>query len=127
MTAAAVKRTLERLGEGLSNGDVDAITSCWEVPMMVLSDWGAMPVAEMSEITAFFTQALTAYAAQGLTSTRPEIELIEQLSDRLYQATVRWPAYDAQGNERRSEWTHYVLRIGDDGQPRIRVALTLAN
>jgi hypothetical protein len=37
---------------------------------------------------------------------------------------VRWPAFDAAGTERASERSHYILRLGYDGQPRIRVALT---
>lgn len=37
---------------------------------------------------------------------------------------VRWPSFDDQGKARSVEMSHYLLRIGGDGKPRIQVALT---
>jgi hypothetical protein len=34
-------------------------------------------------------------------------------------------SFDEAGAERSSERSHYILRLGDDGQRRIQVALTM--
>jgi hypothetical protein len=57
-------------------------------------------------------------------STRPELERVEMLTDTLASVDVRWPAYDASGTEISSERSHYIIHLGQDGQLRIRVALT---
>jgi hypothetical protein len=46
------------------------------------------------------------------------------LSETLAAVDVRWPAFDASGQEKSSERSHYILRLGTDGQAYIRVALT---
>ena len=43
---------------------------------------------------------------------------------RLASVDVRWTSFDAAGAERTNEHSHYILWLGDDGQLRIRVALT---
>jgi hypothetical protein len=44
---------------------------------------------------------------------------------RLTAVDVRWPAFDEAGEEKVSERSHYILRLGDDGNHRIQVALTM--
>jgi hypothetical protein len=119
-----IRRMLERLGQALSTGDVKGVASCWAVPSLVLSENGATPVAALSEVETFFAQAIEWYRSRGLVSTKPEVERIERLSDRLSAVDVRWPAFDSAGREQAAERSHYLLQRGDDGQPRIRVALT---
>jgi hypothetical protein len=121
-----IRTFLERYGEAIGAGDVAAIARCWEVPALVLADQGAIAVNAASEIEAFFRQAREAYAAQGLVATRPQLERVEALGDRLAAVDVRWPAFDEAGTEPASERSHYILWLGDDGEPRIRVALTRA-
>lgn len=124
MRVNGVERTLDKLGKALSTGDIAAVAQCWAVPSLVLSDEGVIAVSEMSQITALFTQAMTWYESQGLASTRPEIEQLEQLSESIFGVTVRWPAFDASGAEVTSERSQYLMVVGEDGEPRIRVALT---
>jgi hypothetical protein len=57
-------------------------------------------------------------------STSPELERVEILSETLVSVDVRWPAFDSSGKEKSSERSHYILQLGGDGGPQIRVALT---
>ena len=124
MDADQLRRFLEQYARALSAGDLRGIADCWEVPALVLSDDGAIAVAAAGEIERFFARAVEWYRSQGLAFTQPELERVEPLSAKLATVDVRWPTFDAAGTERTSERSHYILRLGDDGQPRIRVALT---
>ena len=123
--AEVVRRFLAALGTALSEGDVARVTRSWEVPSLVLSDEGVIAVSDTNEIEAFFAGAIQWYRARGLVSTRPEIQSIETLGARLCSVDVRWLAFDAEGAEKTSERSRYILRIEDDDNLRIRVALTL--
>jgi len=118
-----IMRLLERYDEALSAGDTQVISDCWEVPALVLSDEGAVAVNDKSEIEKFFSQAIEWYRTQGITSTRPELERADMMSDKLASVDVRWPAFDQSGIEKSSERSHYILQLGKDGQMRIRVAI----
>ena len=119
-----IQRFLEHLGQALSTGDLAEISRCWEVPALVLSDEESVLVSSQEHIETFFAEAVQWYRSQGLMSTRPRIERVEALTERLASVDVRWPAFDEAGMEKTSERSHYILRRGDDGQLRIRVALT---
>jgi hypothetical protein len=124
MTEDQIRGMLDRLGHALSSGDPKAVASCWQVPALVLSDEGVEAVATMEEIVRFFAGAIEWYHSRGLSATRPEVDRIDRVSEKLSAVDVRWRAFDAAGKEHASEHSHYILRLGDDGQPRIRVALT---
>ena len=126
ITRDAVQRFLETLGGALTRGDAAAVARCWEVPALVLADQGAIMVGDLAEVERFFARADEHYRARGLVSTRPLILQFEPLGDRLASVLVRWPAFDASGAEKSSERSHYLLRLGDDGQPRIRVSTTVS-
>jgi hypothetical protein len=119
-----IRSMLERYGIALSTGDLKMIVSCWEVPALVISDEGAIAVSEIGQVDEFFGQAIGWYQVQGMTSTRPELKRVELMSDRLASVDVRWPAFNASGNEVFSEVSHYILCLSKDEQIRIRVALT---
>jgi hypothetical protein len=114
---------LERYGRALSDGDLPGISACWEVPALVLSDQGVVGVSAAAEIEEFFGQAVAWYRSQGLVSTRPLIERLEPMGEKVASVDVRWSALDAAGEERSSERSRYITLLGDDGEPRIRVAL----
>jgi len=119
-----ILRFLEAYGAAISAGDITVVSNSWTVPALVLSDQGALAVSDASEIQAFFAQGIEYYRTQGLISTKPELERVEMLSETLVSVDVRWPAYDSFGIEKSSERSHYILQLGGDGQPQIRVALT---
>jgi len=115
---------LERYGAALSNGDLPEIAASWAVPSLVLSDEGAIAVTDPAQVTSFFGQAVAWYRSNGIAATEPALELAEALSERLTAVEVRWAQIDAAGAELGSELSAYILHRGDDGQLRIRVALT---
>jgi hypothetical protein len=119
-----IVQLLEYVGQALSAGDFREASACWEVPALVLSDEGANAVSDTSEIEKFFAQAAEWYRSQGIASTKPEIERVEVLSEKLAAVDVRWPSFDASGQEKSSERSHYIVQLGKDNQVHIRVALT---
>lgn len=82
-----------------------------------------MAFGNLDEIEKLMNQASESYRAKGIVATKPHIEQIEMLSDKLAAVDVRWPSLDASGNEKASERSHYIVQLGEDG-PHIRVALT---
>jgi len=123
MQTDQISQLLEQLGQALSAGDLHKAAACWGVPALVLSDEAAMAVSDRSEIEEFFSQAADWYHLQGITSTKPEIERVDSLSEKLASVDVRWPSFDASGKEKSSERSHYVVQLAEDGQLYIRVAL----
>jgi len=123
METDQISQLLEQLGQALSAGDLHKAAACWGVPALVLSDEAAMAVSDRSEIEEFFSQAADWYHLQGIASTRPEIERVDSLSEKLASVDVRWPSVDATGKEKSSERSHYIVQLAEDGQVYIRVAL----
>lgn len=121
-----ITQFLNRYGRALSEGDMPGVSRCWEVPALVLSDEGSIAVAEAAEIETFFAQAVEWYRSHGLVETKPQLEWVEMLSNRLISVNVRWSTLDAAGEEKSFERSHYILWRGEDGEPRIRVALTMS-
>jgi hypothetical protein len=119
-----IRQFLERYGQALSAGDTPAIVECWAVPALILADEGARVVTDAGEIATFFAQVVAWYRAQGIMATRPELERVDRLSEKLAAVDVRWPSFDAAGNEQSSERSHYLLQRGEDEQIRFRVTLT---
>jgi hypothetical protein len=61
MNETKSKQFLERYGVALSAGDLPGIANVWDVPALVLSDDGAIPVAGKEEVEKFFGQATETY------------------------------------------------------------------
>ena len=121
MQTDQIGQFLEQLGQALSEGDLHHAANCWGVPALVLSDDGATAVSASSEVEEFFSQAAEWYHLQGITSTKPEIERVDMLSEKLAAVDVRWPSFDASGKEQSSERSHYIVQLAEDGQVYIRV------
>jgi hypothetical protein len=119
-----IKQFLENLGRALSAGDLAGVSHCFEVPAVFLSDDGATILADADQLKTLFAQATQWYRARGLVSTKPEVERVDTLGEKLAAVDVRWPAFDASGKECFSERSHYILRFGKDGRVCICVALT---
>jgi hypothetical protein len=126
MQTDQIGQFLEQLGQALSEGDLHRAANCWKVPALVLSDDGATAVSASSEVEEFFSQAAEWYHLQGIASTKPEIERVDMLSEKLAAVDVRWPSFDASGKEKSSERSHYIVQLAEDGQVYIRVALARA-
>jgi hypothetical protein len=111
MQTDQIGQLLEQFGQALSEGDLHHAANCWGVPALVLSDDGATAVSASSEIEEFFSQAAEWYHLQGIASTKPEIERVDMLSEKLAAVDVRWPSFDASGREvKRTVALHRAVR-----------------
>jgi hypothetical protein len=126
MNEDQIRRLLERYGQAMSVGDLAGILSCWDLPALALYDEGGILIANSDELERFFTRVIVSYRSRGLVATRPQIEHIEGLADRLVAVDVRWPDLDEAGVEQSSERTHYILWLGEDGQLYIKVGIPRA-
>ena len=118
-----VTECLERYGHAMSARDIGSILDCWEVPGLVLADDGATAFADDEQLQRFFTEVIDRYRAVGLMTTRPEIESVLSLTERIVLVGVRWPSFDDAGIERYSERSQYILRAGPDGRFKICVGI----
>jgi hypothetical protein len=116
---------LRRFGVAIAAGDSEAIRQCFELPAMFLADGGVSVLADEEEMVRMFQQGRKFYLDLGLTETHPEVLQFTPLTARMYEARVRWPGSGSDGVERWSEESLYLLRLDNDGRPRIRVAATL--
>ena len=118
-----LRRFLVRYGEALSAGDLKAISGCYAVPSLVLSDEGSVLIAAREEIEAAFDGAAERYRAQGLVAVRPALVASEALSEGLVLVEVRWDYIDEQGRSAQQNGYRYVLRLEDEASPKIQVVI----
>ena len=118
-----LRRFLVRYREALSAGDLEAISGCYAVPSLVLSDTGSVPIAAREEIEAAFDGAAERYRAQGLVALRPTLVASEALSERLISVDARWDYLDQQGRSAQQNGYRYVLRLEDEASPKIQVVI----
>jgi hypothetical protein len=118
-----LRRFLVRYGEALSAGDLKAVSDCYAIPALVLSDAGSVPIAAREEIEAAFDGAAERYRAQGLVGLRPTLVASEALSERLLSVDVRWDYLDEQGRSTQQNGYRYVLRLQDEASPKIQVVI----
>ena len=118
-----LRRFLVRYGEALAVGDLKAISGCYAIPSLVLSDAGSVPIAAREEIEAAFDGAAERYRAQGLVGLRPTLVASEALSERLLSVDVRWEYLDKQGRSAQQNGYRYVLRLQNVASPKIQVVI----
>ena len=117
---------LENFARAFTRGDGKTAATCWEVPALIVADQGTKVVATLAEVEDFYGGAAKQYNDMGITDTRPEVQSVNWLTDKLASVHVRWPYLDAKGQARpESEASTYVMRIGDDGRPRINVVVMM--
>jgi len=121
-----IRSFVQRYGEALGNGDLTVIVESWGVPSLVVSDRGLQPVERSAQVEALFRSAIAEHRKRKLVTTRPEVEGLERLAERVYSVDVRWTNLDGDGIERASERWRYVLRAAPDEAPRIYVAIMKA-
>ena len=118
-----IQQLLNSMARAIVSGDGRTVAEMWEVPALVISDDGVMPVDRQEEFEAIFGGAREQYNAQGITDTRAEIVRIEWATKRLATVQVRWPHLDASGKICGSETSTYVIRRNDKDELKLRVAV----
>ena len=114
---------LEALGRAVTTGNGEGAAECWAVPAFVVGDGHEKAVGSLDEVAAFFAAAREQYNAQGVGDTRPEVQALQWITDRLALVEVRWPWLDAQGEEAGDETSTYLLKRDDTGELKLRVAI----
>src|SRR3712207_303442 len=122
-TEEHLRTFLAGYGEALSAGDLKAISGCYAVPSLVLSDKGSVPIGAREEIEAAFDGAAERYRAQGLVAIRPTLVASEALSERLGFVEVRWEYLDEHGRSAQQNGYRYVLRLEEEASPKIQVVI----
>ena len=121
---ASVASALEAMGSALSSGDAAHVAVYWDLPGVVLADEGARGLETHQVVAEFFQAAIRWYRDQGTPIARPVLRHVEWISDRLSAVSVDWLGLDAHHVERSRESSFYIMRVGDDGVPRIHVAMS---
>jgi hypothetical protein len=125
-TEERLRRFLVRYGEAVAMGDLKAISGCYAVPALVLSEEGSVPIAVREEIEAAFDGTAERYRAQGLVGLRPTLLSSEALSERLLWVDVRWEYLDEQSRSAQQNRYRYVLRLEDEESPKIEVVIGIS-
>lgn len=111
--------------EALSVGDLKAISGCYALPSLVLSDAGTIPITTRTEIETAFDGAAERYRAQGLVAVRPTLVASEALSERLLCVDVRWDYLDEQGSSVQTNAYRYLVRLEEETGPGIQVVIAM--
>jgi ketosteroid isomerase-like protein len=98
--------------EALASRDAKAIARHWGVPGLVLSDFGAQPIASVGEIEGFFASSMEQY--EGIAGAEAEIEHVADLADTVAACEITWRHKDENGSTIGGEAGHYMLK--DDGE-----------
>jgi hypothetical protein len=118
-----VQEFLNGFAEALTEGDGAAISQMWETPAFVLGQDMARVVSEQQEVAEFFGGARDQYREIGITNTRADIVRLDEITDKMVMARVRWPYLDAKGQEMGAETSTYTLVRREKGDWKLRIAV----
>lgn len=120
-----VRGLFSRLATGLASQDMNIVDEAFNVPCVLMSDKFVTPILTDRTLYERFSGGMKSFAKRGVESIRADVESVTQLSPNIYQATVRWPGYDRDGQEIWSETTEYIVRTNEHGRPKIVLAVSL--
>lgn len=118
-----VQEFLNGFAEALVAGDGAAIAEMWETPAFLLGHELARTLVKPEEVAEFFGGAREQYKDIGITGTRAEIVRLDEITDHLVMARVRWPYLDGQDNEMGAEVSTYTLSRQGKGDWKFRIAV----
>lgn len=119
----AVQDFLDRFATAITSGDAKTTAELWETPAFVIDERAAFAVSDAAEVEKFFAGSKDQYNAQGVTTTRAEIQDLDWVTDNLVVARVRWPYLKEAGKTLGAEASSYTLKRDGDGNFKIRVVL----
>jgi len=119
----SIQDFLDQLGRALTSGDGSAAAGLWAAPALVIGDDMERAIASVDELVAWFGGAKAQYNARGIVETRAEIVRLTWPTERMAIVEVRWPYFDAHGDEIGDETSTYTLRRDDAGALKLRVAV----
>lgn len=120
----AIGEMLTKLGKAVSEGNMKGVSDSYVFPALFMSDEGSFVMNNADELEKMFAEGQKWYIEQGIVETRPELESIDEMTDTIAAVNVSWPGFDKDGKQTEyTETSHYILQM-DNGNPRIRVAMT---
>ena len=127
MDKDAIRTALNRVGQGLSAGDIGMTGDAWALPATIISDEQTLVANSLPQLGDILKRTIQGLRKRDLVSTRPEIEHVDQINPKVAAVRVRWPSFDRSGVERSADRAFYVLEESDDGRARIRLAAAIAD
>lgn len=123
---AKIQAMLEKFAKAFTSGDGKAAGTFWVVPALIVANEGTRAVATIGEVEDFYSGAAKQYNDMGITDTRPEVQSVTWLTDKLASVHVQWPYIGKDGKLRKEiEASTYVLRFDDAGEPKIAVVVMM--
>lgn len=119
----AVEELLDQFARALTTGDARKAAELWETPAFVVGDAEVRAIDAPEVLKEFFGGAKEHYEALGVVDTRPEISVLDWITERIAIVEVRWPWLDERHREVGDETSTYILRRDDSGKLRLRVAV----
>ncbi|MEU3016049.1 hypothetical protein ABZ635_01460 [Nocardiopsis sp. NPDC007018] len=101
---------LEGYGRELVGGDMEGVAARYGYPAYVAGDVESVAVASPGDVREAFAGAAERYRERGMVDAVPELRGMEELTERLVWAAVRWSYRDARGDEVLAEAHRYLLR-----------------
>ena len=118
-----IQQFLDDFATALTAGDGPAVAKLWETPALVLSDTETRAVESPRAVEDFFSGAKEQYNSRGIVDTHAEIQHVYWVTDRIVMVQVRWPYLDSEGSVVGEEASTYVLRMDEQDQLKLRVAM----
>ncbi len=115
-----IQAMLGSFARAFTAGDGKSAGTFWHVPALIVADEGTKAVSAIKEVEDFYNDAAKQYNDMGIIDTRPEVQSVTWLTDRLASVHVQWP-YLGRGGEVRKETeaSTYLLRLDSSGEPKI--------
>jgi hypothetical protein len=123
MKRIEIKSMLENLGRAVTSGDLDSVSAFYSYPSLFLVAGTTTVLESAEQLEGLFGKGREWYISQGIVETRSELIEFEPLTEDTAAVTVRWPGFDAEGNENYTEASYYVIQLEDE-IPKIRLAMT---
>jgi hypothetical protein len=120
---SSIQDFLDQLGRAITSGDGSAAAGLWAAPALVIGDDMERAITNTDELVAWLGGAKAQYNARGIVGTRAELVRLTWPTERIAIVEVRWPYFDAHGDEIGDETSTYTLRRDDAGVLRLRVAV----
>lgn len=120
-----VRGVLERLGRAISVGDLPGVAACFAYPSLLLTGADTHEFRDQSQVEMAFRRLLDAHDAAGVVTTHPQFESATALGSGIHECSVRWPAFDNQGQRIANERAHYIVQETAAGTALIRVGVAV--
>ncbi|WP_125776529.1 hypothetical protein [Antribacter gilvus] len=108
-------RFLADYGAALGAGDLDGVADRFGFPSLLVAADRSVLVTDPETVLDSHRERLAAYRADDLVAAVPELRTVEEVTDELLWAGVRWSYRDENAAEGAADEVRYLLRRSRDG------------